>query len=314
MKVLAAVAIVAALVGVGSGFAIWGGDSGASDHTITLAILPTATAGEIAPRAAELEHFLEDQTGYNVDILIPTTYSAVVEAIRFRHADAAFMSAWPMHLAAKHAEAQVALAEVRSVTINGSTTDESFYFSHYIVLEGRSYRTLEDVRGLRVAYTSALSTSGYLFPVDRLIELGKIPAPAAGQAADPGAFFGEVVFAGGYSQAWAALQAGAVDVAVIAGDVPSSLYNEVMNGTRVIETQGPVPSHGVVYSKDMSLQKASKLTAALMRLGDPQYRDLMRKLVSGIFVSFEQTTTEAHLGALQPALERTGFQWVDRIG
>ena len=313
LKIVLTIAVVAVLVGVGAGYAIFGSPSAPPREKITIAILPTATATEIQPRAVELERFLENETGYDIEILIPSTYSAVVEAIRFGHADAAFMSAWPMHLANKHAGADVALAEVRSVTINNTTTDETFYFSHYIVLKNSTYQTMEDVRGARMAYTSTLSTSGYLFPVNRLIQLGLIPSPAAGTAANPGAFFGQVTFAGGYSQAWAALKAGTTDVAVIAGDVATSLYNEVLNGTRVLETQGPVPSHGVVFSKDLQGEKRAKLQAALLKLGESEHRELMRKLVSGIFVRFEATTTEEHLGTLQPALEATGFQWVDQI-
>ncbi len=312
-KATAAIALVAALVGVGIGYALFGGTASPADQPIVIAILPTATASEIQPRAAELEAFLQDETGYEVDVLIPTTYSAVVEAVRFGHADAAFMSAWPMHLANTRAGAEVALAEVRTVTIDNATAEETFYFSNYVVLEGSSFLDLEELRGKRVAFTSTISTSGYLFPVYRLLQLGLIPAPATGQAADPGAFFGEVVFAGGYSQAWAALQAGTVDVAVIAGDVAASLYQEVMNGTRVLETQGPVPSHGIVFSKDLQGDRRAKLQAALLKLGEPEHRELMRRMVSGIFVRFEATTTEEHLSALQPALVATGFQWVDRM-
>jgi phosphonate transport system substrate-binding protein len=312
LKAVLAVAIATALIGVGGGYVLFG--AGPSQEKFVLAILPTATATEIQPRALELERFLENETGYDVEILIPTTYSAVIEAVRFGHADAAFMSAWPMHLAAKHAGADVALAEVRTVMIDNQTAQETFYFSSFVVLKNSSFSSMEDLRGKRVAFTSSLSTSGFLFPVYRLLELGLIPAPAAGQAADPGAFFGQVVYAGGYSQAWAALQAGTVDVAIIAGDVSTSLYQEVINGTRIIETQGPIPSHGVVFSKDLVGEKREKVKAALLKLGEPQHQDLMRRMVSGIFVRFEETTTAQHLSELQPALEATGFQWVDRLG
>ena len=93
LKVVVSVVVVAALVGVGAGYAIFAGPGGLAREKITIAILPTATASEIQPRAVELEQFLEHETGYDIEILIPTTYSAVVEAIRFGHADAAFMSA-----------------------------------------------------------------------------------------------------------------------------------------------------------------------------------------------------------------------------
>jgi len=39
------------------------------------------------------------------------------------------------------------------------------------------------------------------------------------EGVDPETFFSEVLFAGGYAQAWEALRSGVVDVSIIAGDV-----------------------------------------------------------------------------------------------
>lgn len=308
-----AFAIVGILLGLGGGYVIWGASQGSEVPTIDIAIQPTASATDIAPRAAELEAFLEARTGANVNILIPTTYAAVIEAIRFGHADVGLMSAWPSYLANKHAGAELVLAEVREVTIDNETVEETYYFSYFVVLKDSPHRTLADLRGLRAAFPSQLSTSGYLYPVDRMIRLGLIPEPEPGKEADPKAFFGEVLFAGGYQQAWAALEAGQVDVTVIAGDVSAGLFAEVIAATRILETQGPIPSHGVVFSKDFQGPLRERLIEALLELGDPAYQDLMRKMVSGIFVRFERTTSEEHLAALAGALETTGFRWVERI-
>lgn len=316
-----AVLIVAGLlIGIVSGYAVWGGAFTASvqrtpgQPSIVIAIQPTASAQTIAPRAEELEQFLESRVDANIEVLIPTTYAAVIEAVRFGHAEVAFMSAWPSYLANKHAGAELVLAEVREVTIDNQRVEETFYFSHYVVLKDSPFQNLEDLRGLRVVYPSQLSTSGYLYAVDRLIQIGLIPKPEAGQEADPGKFFGQVQFAGGYAQGWELLKAGQADVMVIAGDVSASLFAEVMANTRILETQGPIPSHGIVFSKEFQGPLRDQLVNAFLELGNPEHRDLMRKMVSGIFVRFEVTTTQEHLAALAAALDNTGFRWVDRIG
>jgi hypothetical protein len=54
--------------------------------------------------------------------------------------------------------------------------------------------------------------------------------------------------------------------------------------------------------------------AALLELGQPEQRDLMRKLVSAIFVRFEATTTEAHLAGLSQALDESGLTFTERVG
>jgi hypothetical protein len=40
----------------------------------------------------------------------------------------------------------------------------------------------------------------------------------------------------------------------------------------------------------------------------------MRKLVSGIFVEFRETTTAEHTAALESALAKTGLRHQDKIG
>ena len=287
---------------------------GGSDEreTLVIAVQPSATQEELSTQASELEKFLEDRVDADIELRFPTTYAGVVEALRFGHADAAFMSAWPASLASKHAGAEVVLAEVRDVTIGSDKAQEPYYFSYWVVPKDSPYRSLEDLEGKNVAFPSQLSTSGYVAPVARLVQLGLIDAADEVQA-NPDDYFGDVLFAGGYSQAWEALKAGQVDVSVIAGDVPEEPYQEVLDNTRVLEEQGPIPSHAVVFSKDLEDPLRSDLQEALMELGGDEHRELMRKFVSGIFVRFEVTTTEEHLGSLKDFLDETGLAFTEKL-
>lgn len=279
---------------------------------ITLAIQPTDNAAAVQDRATALEAFLEERVAADVEIVVPLTYMGVVEALRFGHADAAMMSAWPAVMASQKAGAEIVLAEKREVLIGDESRVEPFYYSYFVVLEGSEARSLADLRGKRVAFPSSTSTSGYVFPVARLADLGLVPGAEGGKAVDPGAFFGEVVFAGGYAQAWEALRTGRVDVAVIAGDVKASLYEEVLDATRVVETQGPVPSHAVVFSKDLDEPLRSDLREAMLELKG-ENRELMRALVSAIFVEFTPTTTEQHAAGLTSALATAGLRFEEKL-
>jgi phosphonate transport system substrate-binding protein len=281
------------------------GDDG---ETLVIAVQPTSTAEELSADAGEIETFLEERLDVDVELNFPTSYSGVIEALRFGHADAAFMGAWPAALAHEEADADVALAEIREVLIGDEKQEQPYYFSYWVVEPDSPYTSLEDLEGKAVAFPSQISTSGYVAPMARLVELGLLPA---GEQADPNDFFGEVFFAGGYAQGWEALQAGQVDATVIAGDVPEELYNEVLANTRVIDQQGPVPSHAVVFSKELEDPLRSQLRDALMELGQPENRELMRKFISGIFVRFEESTTQEHLGNLNAYLEATGLAFVE---
>lgn len=279
---------------------------------MVIAVQPTATPETLSADAKELREYLAGKLGRDVEIIFPTTYAGVVEALRFGHAQAAFMSAWPASLAVKHAGAEVVLAEIREVVIGKDKVEEPFYFSYWVVRKDSPATKLADLRGKKAALTSALSTSGYVAPVARMVELGLITS-APGREADPKTFFGEVSLPGGYQQAWEALKSGQVDVSVIAGDVSEKLYREVLDNTKVIEQQGPVPSHAVLFAKDLSASDRSSLKDALLSLNAPERRPLMRKFISGIFVGFKETNATEHLAALARYLELTQLAFVERL-
>jgi phosphonate transport system substrate-binding protein len=284
----------------------------ANRSKLTIAVLPTNTPENLANDAKELDQFLSARLGREVDLIFPTNYAGVIEALRFGHAQAAFMSAWPLALAQKHAGAEVALAEVREVVIGQNKVEEPYYFSYWVVRPDSPITSLEQLRGKRVAFPSTLSTSGYVAPLARLVELGLVPSDGKKEA-DPKSFFGDVVFAGGYAQGWEALKAGRVDAAIIAGDVPEALYREVLANTRVIDQQGPVPSHGVAFARQLDAADRAQLKEALLALNAPENRALMRKFISGIFVGFKPTTGEEHLGSLNRYLDATGLEYVERL-
>ncbi|MFY9301306.1 MAG: phosphate/phosphite/phosphonate ABC transporter substrate-binding protein [Candidatus Nitrosotenuis sp.] len=319
-KLYAIIPIVLA-VGIGVGFGIFAlSDSEypastqiPTKKTVTLAILPTTQASDIEAQANELEQFLEERTNYDVELYVPTSYAGVVEALRFGKADMAFMSAWPSYLAVQKAGATLELAEIREVAIGDTMTTESYYYSYWVVLKDSPYNTLEDLRGKRAAFPSPLSTSGYVVPMKSLVETGLVTVES-GKEIDPKTYFSGVVFAGGYGQAWEALKNNKVDVSVIAGDVSEKLYREVRDNTRVIREQGPIPSHGVVFSKDMDPEAKQKIKNALLEMGkDDNSRQIMRKLVSAIFVGFEETTAEQHIGNLESALQITGLKYTEKV-
>ena len=146
----------------------------------------------------------------------------------------------------------------------------------------------------------------------RLAELNLLQTPQ-GKEADPKAFFKEVLFGGGYAQCWQALKQGQVDATIIAGDVPEKLYKEVLASTRILEQQGPIPSHAVVLSKELKEPLRSRVIQAIVKLGQPEQRDLMRSFISSIFVGFKPTTATEHLGSLTRYLKLVRLKYTERL-
>ena len=281
---------------------------------LVVAIQPTVASDELLSKAKPLQKFLEQGAGgrTKVEIYVPSSFAAVVESLRFGHAHVAFMSAWPAQLAVRLGGAEIALAEVRQVLHGKEKVDAPYYYSYWVALPDSPHKDLQSLKGKSVCFPSPISTSGFVAPIGRLVELNLLQ-PGEGKEADPKAYFKEVLFGGGYGQCWQALKQGQVDVTVIAGDVPEKLYNEVLSATRIIETQGPIPSHAVVLSKELKEPLRSRAVQSITRLGAPEHRELMRSFISSIFVGFKTTTASEHLGSLQKYLKLANLKFTERL-
>jgi phosphonate transport system substrate-binding protein len=305
LAVLSVVLAAAALVT--AGLFVLGGTF-QTRQKLVLAVQPTQNPAQILERAQELRSYLSSRLGVEVEVYVPTSYAAVIEALRFGTAQAALMGSWPAAIAVRAAGAEVVLAEVRRVYVDDRYVEGTFYYSYWIVRPESPYRSLEDLRGKSACFPSPISSSGYLAPMARMVELGLLSRKDGGPV-DPKEFFSEVHFGGGYAQCYEALMAGRVEVAVMAGDVSRELYEKAMGTTRVIERQGPLPSHALVVSRDLDPKLREMLIQAFVELGGPERAELMRSLVSAIFVGWERTSSEEHLSSLSRYIELTGLEF-----
>ena len=285
-----------------------------AQERVVIAIQPTLASDEMLTKAKPLKNFLEQGLGgkVNVEIYVPSSFAAVVESLRFGHAHVAFMSAWPAQLAVQLGGADVALAELRQVLHGKEKVEAPYYFSYWVALPDSPHQSLQSLKGKSACFPSPISTSGYVAPMGRLAELNLLRTPE-GKEADPKAFFKEVLFGGGYAQCCQALKQRQVDVTIIAGDVPEKLYKEVLDSTRTLEQQGPIPSHAVVLSKELKEPLRSRVIQAIVKLGQAEHRDLMRSFISSIFVGFKPTTATEHLGSLTRYLKLVRLKYTERL-
>jgi phosphonate transport system substrate-binding protein len=289
-------------------------DPSSAQNKLVVAIQPTVASDEMLNKAKPLQRFMEKELGgrTKVEIYVPSSYAAIVESLRFGHAHLAFMSAWPAQLAVRLGGAEVALAEIRQVLHGKEKVEAPYYYSYWVVAPDSPHKDLPSLKGKSACFPSPISTSGFVAPIGRMIEM-KLLQPGEGKEADPKAYFKEVLFGGGYGQCWQALKQGQVDTTVIAGDVPEKLYNEVLAGTRIIEEQGPIPSHAVVLSKELKDPLRTRAVQTIVKLGAPEHRELMRSFISSIFVGFKPTTANEHLGSLQKYLKLANLKFTERL-
>src|SRR3989338_4722595 len=123
----------------------------AEPKKIVIAVQPTSTPEALTTQAKELEDFLSEKLKAEVKIFFPTTYAGVVEALRFGHADVAFMGAWPALMAVEQAQASVILAEIREVIIGNEKKEEPYYFSYWVVSKDSPFNSLQELKRKKAA-------------------------------------------------------------------------------------------------------------------------------------------------------------------
>lgn len=305
--VVLSVIAIAAASGFGAGMVF--SDASSSqiqeiDESLTelvVAVVPQGDVSNFESQGEILEDYFAGKIGINVRLFYPTDDTTTIASIGAGTTHVAFMSSRPAQLAHELNEGKVLvfMAELRPFTAEGGAEKlGTSYWSEYWVRADSDITAIEDARGKSVAFSGPLSTGGYLFPVAKLVEDGMISS-----GGDPREFFSNVVFSGGYQQSLTALLRGDVDVA--AGDdwaVYTFLTPEEQSQIRVIERQGPVPTHSVIYRSDIvSPDLITKFEKAMIDI-KTERPELLEVALFGAN-EFVPANHHSHLGTLETALE-----------
>lgn len=255
--------------------------------TVTFAFQPQENPEGLRLDAERFSEFIAQETGYNVEVFLPTSYSVVVEALRYDNADIAYFSGLPYLMAHEASGADILLVEERD--------GNPFYYSQWYVSADSDYESLADLEGKPIAFTSPTSTSGYLFPMAKVIEEGLVE-----QGGEPDSFFGEVLFAGGYEQALLALVSGQVEAAA-ASDYALQQYltDEQREEVRVLTRQGPVPTHGLAARAGLDEEVRKNIVAALLKLNEEENAELLKSVYGA--EKLVPREHEVHVRALRSA-------------
>ena len=121
--------------------------------------------------------FLEKRLGIPVQLVTGTSYSAVIEAMRAKHADAMEVGPFSYTLAVQEAG-----AEALAVSITGDAKNPvydakktPYYYSVIVTKKGSGISTLADLKGKDFTFVDPASTSGHLMPKALLIKNGINP-------------------------------------------------------------------------------------------------------------------------------------------
>ena len=231
-----------------------------------LVLTPSQKPTDLLAAGDEFGQALAKLYGAPVRVTVASDYAAVIEALRNRTADLAFVHPVGYVLASREAKARIV---ARNLWHGKSTFTSRIY-----VRKASGIKTLEDLRGKTMAFVDPTSSSGYTYPMVLLIQRGLV------RDRDPKTFFREVVFAGAHDAAMRALLNGHVD-SIASFDMAREQYlsdpAEREKITFVAETP-PIPEAGIAARDGLDPAAFARVRGALLQMRGPAYAALLKRI------------------------------------
>ena len=206
---------------------------------------------------------LSDRLKIPVDVVVPTSYGATVQALISNRAHVAYLSSLPFLLAEKEAGVEILLVEERS--------GKGIYDSVLVVRADDPIQNVEGLRGKRMAFTSPTSASGYVFPLSRFVEAGVLK-----KGEKPDQFFASTTFAGGYDRALLAVINGQADCAAVSDyTMEGPSVDKYLNASqraklKIIDRIPNVPTHLIAIRSDLPQDLKNQIKDTLLQLSKDQ--------------------------------------------
>lgn len=238
----------------------------AADKPLHLVLTPSQKPTELMAAGEEFGQALGKLVGVPVRVTVASDYAAVIEALRNRTADLAFVHPGGYVLASREAKATIVARNVWH--------GKASFTSRFYVRKDSGLKTLEELKGKTMAFVDPASSSGYIYPMVLLIQRGLV------KNRDPKTFFREVVFSGSHDAGMRALLNGHVD-ALASFDMAREQYlkdpAERERLTWVAETP-PIPEAGIAAREGLDPATFTRVRAALLQLRGPAHAALLKRL------------------------------------
>jgi|TARA_B100001964_G_C14191730_1_gene581395 phosphonate transport system substrate-binding protein len=131
---------------------------------LRVALLPDEDASTIIKNNEGLKAYLEDRLDKDIELVVTTDYSSMIEAMRFGRIELAYFGAVSYVLASLKADIEPFCASLK----NSQTT----YNAVVIAGADTGISSIEDIRGKDMAFGDIASTSSHLIPRMQLLDKG----------------------------------------------------------------------------------------------------------------------------------------------
>ena len=247
----------------------------AAQDTLTIGLIPAEDSQAMIESSKQVIEQLQQQTGMKVKPFVATDYNGIIEALRAKKLDVAYLGPFSYVLAAS-----VADVEAFSVAVT-KKSGKSAYKSLIVVRKDSGIDSVQALKGRTFAFVDPSSASGHLFPKAGLEQAGYSPEK----------LFSRVVFSGSHDASLLAVANKKVDAAAVADRIYASAIAKGQlrpDELSVVWTSSDIPESPMVWRKDLDPAVKEKVARALANIKDVPWGD------QGMLNGFQPTTDAAY--------------------
>lgn len=242
---------------------------------LTIGLIPAEDSQGMIESSRQVLDSLQQQLGMQVKPFVATDYNGVIEALRSKKLDVAYLGPFSYVLASS-----VADVEAFAVAVT-KKTGQSAYKSVIIARKDSGLAKTADLKGRTFAFVDPTSASGHLFPKAGLLQAGY----------DPETFFGRVIFSGSHDASILAVANKKVDAAAVADRILASAIAKgqvKQDDLEIVWSSNPIPESPMVWRKDLDPALKAKIAQALANVKDLPWGD------QGMLNGFQPTNDAAY--------------------
>ncbi|RZJ10288.1 MAG: phosphonate ABC transporter substrate-binding protein [Haliea sp.] len=246
-----------------------------AQDALRIGLIPAEDSQAMIESSRKVLDQLQAQIGMPVKPFVATDYNGVIEALRAKKLDVAYLGPFSYVLAS-----QMANVEAFAVAVT-KKTGQSAYKSVIISRKGSGIAAPTDLKGRTFAFVDPTSASGHLFPKAGLLGAGY----------DPETLFGRTIFSGSHDASILAVANNKVDAAAVADRILASAIAKgqvKQDDLQVVWSSGPIPESPMVWRKDLDPAMKEKIAKALANVKDLPWGD------QGVLNGFQPTNDAAY--------------------
>ena len=231
-----------------------------AQQVLKVGLIPSEDSRAMLAQSKDILDAVEKNSGLKVQGFVATDYNGVIEALRAKHLDIAYLGPFSYVLATTVTPVEAfAIAET-------AKSGRTYYHSQITTRVDSGIKTVADLKGRTFAFVDPSSTSGHLFPKAGLIKMG----------IDPDTYFGRVLFTGSHDANALAVANKRVDAATIADRILDTAVSKGMvkaEEIHVVWRSDPIPESPTVWRKNLPDDLKQKIKTAFLNIKDITWAD-----------------------------------------